>query len=398
MSCAIYKPRSVRTTPPRSTTAAMAKSQQPTKGVAYKPMKKNQSGDVPAADASPLKISLPLPTMSPESDHDDEDDMPLTASNASLINRKRKRATTKAQAAPPEKAKQARVSSPAPRSREAPSRRHSSAKPLGDNAPTKEAMCRAMRQGPKAGLKEWSDAEKRDFCMIHLPAYFGTVTMKTSPFQIDQWIESWWNGHGKQLWAKIKRRERERVSSGGDETTPSRGDILKTTKGGKAPQAAMHSVIQPQLPLSKLAEIGRIPKKRKASAADEDEMPAARSIKKTRTGANESSSSRELSYGIDTRTTGSKHISKAPEQAVLRDLEQGNISPSRLSGREAIALAENENRGARQAAELKVSEERRVQVDNVISKRLEEPDYFPKVTVPSFGGHNVLESLGVGKK
>ncbi|KAM3414176.1 hypothetical protein BST61_g10835 [Cercospora zeina] len=392
----------------------MAKNLPPQKGVAYKPIKKNKNIDLPSADIDAVKASSPLPTMGSESDDDNEDDMPLTASNVSLINRKHKRGTAKASAAPIEKAKQARVSGPVPRARS--SQRQTSTKSYGpDDAPTKEAMYRAMRQGPKAGLRQWSDAEKRDFCMVHLPAYFGTATMKTSPCQIDQWIESWWNAHGKQLWARIKKREREGVSSASDsgDARSSTGDVLKMKKGGKAPQAATNSVISSQITLSSLFDMGKIPKKRKASAGEEDEMPPPRSTKKERTGANEANANLSLpmdvaadvpasalqaaSHGIGMPLSEPNHISKDSEKAALLGVKQGNVPRSHLSGREAIALAEKQNREARKAAALQASAIQRVKVDNEVAKGLIEADQVPKVEVPSFGAYNVLESLGAGK-
>lgn len=392
----------------------MAKNQPPKKGVAYKP-KKKRSSDPAAAQVGPVQDTLALPSSGLESDDDDGDDMPLTVSNASLINRKRKRITKTVPEQPSDKPKEARVSAPISRPRPQTLRRQAPATPHNpENAPSTEAMCRAMRQDPQVRLREFSDAEKRDFCMIHLPAYLGTATMTTSPFQVDQWIESWWNRHGKQSWAKLKKRQREfeSASSGSDASTLSTSDPFRVMKGHRAPRKALNSVLQQQIPFSQLPKIEKKSQKRKSDAGEEeDEMPRAHPTKKARTGTSEahanlsrqlggtsedrSSTSRETSDGSDTRIAAWKGIGKAPEKAV----EKAGVPRSRpMTGREAIALAEKQNREAREQTELKVQEEKQAKVDGEIAKRLTEPDQIPKIDVPSFGAYNVLESLGIGKK
>ncbi|PIA96262.1 hypothetical protein CB0940_10721 [Cercospora beticola] len=392
----------------------MAKNQPPKKGVAYKPKKK--SSEPTAAQVGPVQDTLSLPSSGLESDDDDGDDMPLTVSNASLINRKRKRTTKTAPEQLDEKPKKPRVSAeisrPRPQTlrRQAPSKAHDP-----ENAPSKEAMCRAMRQDSKVGLREFSDAEKRDFCIVHLPAYLGTATMTTSPFQIDQWIESWWNRHGKQSWAKLKKRQREfeSASSGSDASTLSISDVSAYKQSGKAPRAALKSVVQPQIPFSELPKIEKKSKKRKSSAGEEEDgvLRALSTNKKARTGTSEThadlshqmvgaaedrtSTSRETSNANVTPIAAWKDIEKAPETAV----EKADTPQARpMTGREAIALAEKQNREAREVAERKTYDEKQTDVDGEIAKRLTEPSQVPKVNVPSFGAYNVLESLGIGKK
>ncbi|CAK1367444.1 unnamed protein product [Cercospora beticola] len=414
MSSATYKPRTLLSSSPRSITKAMAKNQPPKKGVAYKPKKK--SSEPTAAQVGPVQDTLSLPSSGLESDDDDGDDMPLTVSNASLINRKRKRTTKTAPEQLAEKPKKPRVSAEISRPRPQTTRRQAPSKPHDpENAPSKEAMCRAMRQDFKVGLREFSDVEKRDFCMVHLPAYLGTATMTTSPFQIDQWIESWWNRHGKQSWAKLKKRQREfeSASSGSDASTKSTSDASRVMKGHKAPRKPLNSVLQPQIPFSELPKIEKKSKKRKSDAGEEEDevLRAPTTNKKARTGTSEphadllrqmdgtgedrSSTSREASDGKDTPISGWKDVGRAPEKAV----KKADTTRSRpMTGREAIALAEKQNREAREEAERTAHKEKQAKVDHEIAQRLTEPGQVPKVDVPSFGAYNVLESLGIGKK
>ncbi|GIZ48883.1 hypothetical protein CKM354_001192600 [Cercospora kikuchii] len=393
----------------------MAKDQPPKKGVAYKP-KKKKSSDSTAAQVGPVQDTLSLPSSGPESDDDDGDDMPLTVSNASLINRKRKRTTTTAPEQPTDKPKKAQVSAPISRPRPQTLRRQAPATPHDpENAPSTEAMCRAMRQDARIGLREFSDVEKRDFCMVHLPIYLGTATMTTSPFQIDQWIESWWNRHGKQSWAKTKKRQREleSASSGSDASTLSTSDAFRVMKGHRAPRKALNSVLQPQIPFSELPKIEKKSKERKSDAGEgEGEVPRAHSTnKKARTdtsephadllrqmdgaGEDRSSTSREASDGKDTPISGWKDVGRAPEKAV----KKADTTRSRaMTGREAIALAEKQNREAREEAERKTYDKKQAKVDGEIAERLTEPGLVPKVDVPSFGAYNDLESLGIGKR
>ncbi|PPJ52139.1 hypothetical protein CBER1_10237 [Cercospora berteroae] len=375
----------------------MAKNHPPQKGVAHKP-KKKRSSDPTAAQVDPVQDTISLPSPGLKSDDDDGDDMPLTVSNASLINRKRKHATKTVPEQPTEKPKKPRVSAPSSRPRPQTLRRQAPTKPHDpENAPSTEAMCRAMRQDPRVGLREFSDVEKRDFCMVHLPTYLGTATMTTSPFQIDQWIESWWNRHGKQSWAKTKKRQREleSASSGSDASALSTSDASR-----------------PQIPFSALPKIEKKSQKRKLDAGEEEDgTPRARSTKKARTGASEahtdlshqkdgatedrSSTSRESSNGNDTPIAAWKDIGKASEKAG----KEAGITRSRpMTGREAIALAEKQNRKAREEVERRAHEAKQAKVDHEIAERLTEPGQLPKVDVPRFGAYNGLESLGIGKK